>query len=75
VYTGDRRATRFRVTLRSWVPENPAHGNRVGTDYTWKSPLVKHTVALEATKGLKTLSELSNPSRVLAILADSWSEK
>jgi transposase-like protein len=40
-YADDRRATRFRVTLRSWVPESPAHCNRVRTDYTGKFPLVK----------------------------------
>jgi hypothetical protein len=43
-YTDDRRATRFRVALRSWVAESPASCDRVRTDYTWKSPLVKHAV-------------------------------
>lgn len=40
-YADDRRVTRFGVALRSWVVENPAHCDRVGTDYTGKSPLVK----------------------------------
>jgi hypothetical protein len=43
-YTDDRRATRFRVALRSWVVESPAHCDRVRTDYTEKSPLVKRVV-------------------------------
>jgi hypothetical protein len=42
-YAYDRRATRLRVTLRSWVVESPAHCDRVRRDYTKKSPSVKHT--------------------------------
>jgi len=33
-YADDRRATHFRVTFSSWVAENPAHCDRVRTDYT-----------------------------------------
>jgi len=41
-YIDDRRATRFRVTLRFRVFESPAHCNRVRMDHTGKSPPVKH---------------------------------
>jgi len=40
-YADDRRATRFRVTLRSWIAESPAHCDRVRTDYTGRLPFVK----------------------------------